>query len=117
MSTLTRDIHANPGHVDLDEFRSAIRTCRAATNLFTGSEELARLTEPQMTALLLYDDWPSKHEGPGDVGESEGLGGLMQQFKKDTKVVKAEDDKEGESEEHADRRHALTPGGPRDGFP
>ena len=117
MSTLMRDVHVNPGHVDLDEFRCAIRTSRAATNLFTGSEELSRLTEPQMVALLLYDDWPSKHEGPSDVGENEGLGGLMEHVKKDTKAVEAEDDEGGESEEHADRRHALTPGGPRNEFP
>jgi hypothetical protein len=69
-----------------------------------------------MTALLLYNDWPSKHEGPSDVGESEGLGGLMEHVKKDHKVVEAESE-EGESEEHADRRHALMPGGPRDEFP
>ena len=52
------------GEVDLDEFQQAIHTCRSATNLFTGSEELSRLTEKQMVALLLYDDWPQRHEGP-----------------------------------------------------
>ena len=104
------------GEVDLDEFRNAIRTCRAATNLFTGSEELSRLTEKQMVALLLYDDWPQRHEGPSDVGESEGLGGLMEHVQKDHKVVEEEEEGE-ESEEHADRRHALSPNGPRSEFP
>ena len=104
------------GHVDLGEFRQAIRTSRAATNLFTGSEELSRLTEKQMVALLLYDDWPQRHEGPSDVGESEGLGGLMEHVKKDHKVVEEEEEGE-ESEEHADRRHALSPNGPRSEFP
>ena len=107
------------GRVDLDEFREAIRTCRAATKIFTGSEELNRLTEKQMDALLLYDDWPQKHEGPSDVGESEGLGGLMEHVKKDHKVIEEDGDASDteESEEHADRRHALSPGGPRDEFP
>jgi hypothetical protein len=104
------------GEVDLDEFRNAIRTCRAETNLFTGSEELSRLTEKQMAALLLYDDWPQRHEGPSDVGGSEGLGGLMEHVKKDYKVVEEEEEGE-ESEEHADRRHALSPNGPRSEFP
>ena len=48
-----------------------------ATSLFTGSEELDRLSNKQLNALLLYDDWPGKHMGPGDVEEGEGLGGLF----------------------------------------
>ena len=43
-STLRLTRVRDAGEVDLDEFRNAIRTCRAATNLFTGSEELNRLT-------------------------------------------------------------------------
>ena len=54
-----------------------IRTCRMAANLFTGSEELTQLTRKQLDALLLFAAWPEKHEGPSDVGESEGLGGLV----------------------------------------
>ena len=56
------------GEVDLDEFRIMVRTSRLAANLFTGAEDLERLTVKQMEALLMYDDWPTKHEGPGDVG-------------------------------------------------
>lgn len=112
ISRLTRACDA--GHVDLGEFRHAIRTCRAATNLFTGSEELSRLTERQMVALLLYDDWPQQHQGPGDVDESEGLGGLLTHFQKDHAVVEEEGE---ESQNHADRRHALSPDGPRSEFP
>ena len=86
-----------------------------AVNLFTGSEDLARLTSAQMEALLLYDDWPLKHEGPGDLDESEGLGGLLKHVEKE---YERNDDKGGEeSEDHADRRHALAPGGPRHEFP
>lgn len=88
-----------------------------ATGLFTGSEELSRLTAAQMSALLLYDDWPQKHEGPGDVGESEGLGGLVAQMKKDNKVEEEEEQDGQETEEHADRRHALQLDGPRHEYP
>jgi hypothetical protein len=59
-----------------------------------------------MEALLLFDDWPKKHEGPGDVGENEGLGGLVSLVKKD-QVETAETGQVGESPEHADRRYAL----------
>ena len=69
-----------------------------------------------MTALLLYDDWPQRHEGPGDVGESEGLGGLMNHVRKDHATIEEEDGGE-ENEDHADRRHALSPDGPRHEFP
>ena len=53
------------GNVDLEEFCAMIKTSRAAANLFTGNEELDRLTEKQMSSLLLFDGWPQRHEGPG----------------------------------------------------
>ena len=56
------------GEVTLDEFRIMIRSSRLAATLFTGSEDLQHLNVKQMEALLLYDDWPSKHVGPGDTG-------------------------------------------------
>lgn len=56
------------GKVDLEEFRTMIRTSFKAANLFTGSEDLDRLSVPQMDALLQYNDWPAKHQGPGDIG-------------------------------------------------
>ena len=65
------------GEVSLDEFRNMIRTCRTAADLFTGNEELHQLTSKQLKALLLFSNWPKKHEGPADIGESEGLGGLV----------------------------------------
>jgi hypothetical protein len=87
-----------------------------ATSLFTGSEELAHLSNAQMNALLLYDDWPEKHIGPGDVEEGEGLGGLFKLVSKEhVKSEEAVKDEE-ETEEHADRRRALEPGGTRDEY-
>ena len=56
------------GEVNLDEFRIMVRTSRLAATLFTGAEDLGRLNVKQMEALLLYDDWPTKHMGPGDTG-------------------------------------------------
>ena len=56
------------GAVDLDEFRIMVRTSRRAANLFTGSEDLGRLSVEQMEGLLMYDDWPTKHEGQSDTG-------------------------------------------------
>ena len=86
-----------------------------ATSLFTGSEELARLSNAQMNALLLYDDWPEKHEGPGDLDEMDGLGGLFNHVAKDH--VEKELEEAEETEEHADRRYAVSPGGPRHEYP
>lgn len=88
-----------------------------ATSLFTGSEELERLSNAQMNSLLLYNDWPEKHEGPGDLDEGEGLTGLFKHVAKDVvKTEEAANDGE-ETEEHADRRHALSLGGPREEYP
>jgi hypothetical protein len=56
------------GAVDLDEFRIMVRTSRRAANLFTGSEDLGRLSVEQMEGLLMYDDWPTKYEGLSDTG-------------------------------------------------
>ena len=92
------------GNVDLEEFRSMIRTSREATGLFTGSEELPRLSNAQMNALLLYDDWPEKHEGPGDLDEGEGLGGLFKHISKEHVRCEEAAKDEGETEEHAERR-------------
>ena len=61
------------GEVSLDEFRIMVRTSRQAANLFTGSEDLGHLNVKQMEALLLYDDWPTQHQGPGDTGTHECL--------------------------------------------
>ena len=105
------------GNVDLEDFKSMIRTSREATSLFTGSEELPRLSNAQMNALLLYDDWPQKHEGPGDLDEGEGLGGLFKHISKEHVRCEAAAKDEWETEEHAERRHALAPGGPRDEYP
>lgn len=56
------------GEVSLDEFRIMVRTSRQAATLFTGSEDLGHLSAKQMEALLIYDDWPTQHQGPGDTG-------------------------------------------------
>ena len=93
------------GTVDLEEFRMMVRTSRLAAHLFTGSEDLECLTVKQMEALLLFDDWPTKHQGPGDVGENEGLGGLVSVVRKDVETSKSGEI--GESQELSDRRYAL----------
>ena len=95
---------------------AALRLCLQATSLFTGSEELARLSNAQMNALLLYDDWPEKHEGPSDLDEMDGLGGLFDHVAKEH-VKKQEVEQGEETEEHAERRHAVAPGGPRHDYP
>jgi Ca2+-binding EF-hand superfamily protein len=105
------------GNVDLDEFRLMISTSREATSLFTGSEELAHLSNAQLNALLLYDDWPEKHEGPGDLDEGEGLGGLFKHISKEHKTPNVINEGEEESEDHVERRHALERGGFREEFP
>jgi hypothetical protein len=56
------------GKVDLEEFRTMVRTSSQAANLFTGSEDLEHLSVQQMDALLQYKDWPARHQGPGDIG-------------------------------------------------
>ena len=76
---------------------------------------MARLTNAQMEALLLYDDWPLKHEGPGDLDEGEGLGGLLTHVTKEQESNYAKGGPN--SEEQEDRRHALEHGGPRHAFP
>ena len=48
--------------MDLDEFRTMVTTCRVAANLFTGNEELNRLTESQMVALLLENGQKSTRD-------------------------------------------------------
>ena len=80
-----------------------IQTSRAAANLFTGVEELSQINTQQMNALLLFESWPEKHEGPGDIGDNEGLGGLMDVVKKDNKDIKPSED-EVESEDTAEER-------------
>jgi len=93
------------GNVDLDEFRTMIKTCRVASNLFTGNEDLSHLTENQMVALLLFADWPKAHTGPMDTDDSGGLGGLVNvvTVEQSHKDLNAEE----ETPEHAHRRHAL----------
>ncbi len=72
------------GEVDLEEFRTMVKISRQAANLFTGSEDLRHLSEKQMEALLLYDDWPVRHAGPSDKPEND-LGGLLSLVAKDVK--------------------------------
>ena len=91
--------------MDLDEFRTMVTTCRVAANLFTGNEELNRLTESQMVALLLFAKWPEKHEGPNDTDDSSGLGGLVTVVQQSHKDIGAEQGEE--TAEHSHRRHAL----------
>ena len=64
------------GKTDFEEFCGMLRDARARANLFTGAED-AELNDKQLTALLTFDKWPSKSSGPGDIGESEGMGGLL----------------------------------------
>jgi hypothetical protein len=101
------DVNGN-GKMDFDQFCTLIKDVRAKTNLFTGCEDVNALTEKQMDTLLLYHRWPTKHEGPADLGEAEGIRQLIDQNKKET--GQDEDDVEAE---RAQRRANLAEGGDR----
>jgi hypothetical protein len=73
-----RDFDTNgDGKTDFKEFCVMIRKARAKANLFTGAEDVEALSDTQLTALLAFDNWPSASSGPGDIGENEGIGGLL----------------------------------------
>jgi len=84
-----------------------VKTCRLAANLFTGNEELGRLTENQMVALLLFADWPEMHTGPMDTDDSNGLGGLVTVVQQSTVSHNLGAEEGEETPEHSHRRHAL----------
>ena len=92
------------GEIDLDEFKTMVRASFDATNLFVGSEELDKLSERQIEALLLYD-WPEKYAGLGDVDDFQGLGGLVEQLKRETEQEDEQDDEERLREIEERRRH------------
>ena len=81
-----------------------VKTCRLAANLFTGNEELSRLTQNQMVALLLFAGWPENPKGPMDTDDSNGLGGLVTVVQQSHNLGAEEGE---ETPEHSHRRHAL----------
>ena len=99
------------GQVDFEEFLALLKDARAQANLFTGSEDIKMLSEAQMDALLMFHGWPAKHEGPGDTGENEGLGGFAQIVKQHQRDHE-EDDAE-DLEERAERQANIEDGGDR----
>ena len=101
------------GIVDLEEFREMVRASKATTDLFTGYEKLDQLTDKQMEALVLYDGWPKVRDGvPVDIGESEGLGGLLKVVQRDIEQVK-QTEVDDRNKEKAQRRERVAPGGDR----
>lgn len=76
------------GVIDFEEFKQMVRTCRKASNMFTGLEGLHELDHDQLNALLFFEDWPTKHD-PADA-HFEGLGGLLKVVEKDSKDFKVE---------------------------
>jgi len=55
--------------LDRNEFTDMLKTAQDSANLFTGSEQLDRLTHRQLDTLLLYDDW----EDSGDHSQDSGM--------------------------------------------
>ena len=101
------------GEIDFQEFKTMVRASVDATNLFMGSESLEKLSERQIEALLLYE-WPEKYAGLGDVDEFQGLGGLLEQMKKE---MKKDDDQESNEQRRHDieeRRRHIEDGDRRD---
>ena len=97
------------GKIDFDEFKTMVRASVDATNLFVGSEELNKLSERQIEALLLYD-WPEKYEGLGDVDDFQGLGGLVEQLKKESQQQEEPESDEGRLREIEERRTHIEEG-------
>ena len=98
------------GVVDLEEFRAMILASHDACNLFMGSEVPDKLSERQIEALLTYD-WPQQYAGPGDVDDYHGLGGLLEQMKKDIRLasgkVDGEDKAQKEEEMESNEQRML----------
>jgi hypothetical protein len=96
------------GNISEEEFEMMMSTVRKEANLFTGTEnDPNKLNLEQLQALMLCDRWPSRHKGPQDVGESEGLGGanavLFEREKKASVGVSELDDAERAEEEISER--------------
>lgn len=79
IDVLNHDCNMTDGNVDYEEFKAMIATCRKTTNLFTGSEDAGRLSDAQMTALLLFE-WPSKAASASAPG-AEVFAGMQKSFK------------------------------------
>ena len=99
------------GETDFGEFCTLLKESRARANLFTGSEDVNVLSDKQMDTLLLFHGWPTEHEGPGDVGESEGMGGMGQMIDQNAAATANEDD--DDEEERAHRQANIADGGDR----
>jgi hypothetical protein len=96
------------GNISGEEFQKMLITARKKANLFAGTEhDPNTINLEQLQALVFFDRWPSRHKGPQDVGESEGLGGanavLLEREKKASAGVSELDDAERAEEEIAER--------------
>jgi hypothetical protein len=105
------------GNISEEEFEKMMSTVRKEANLFTGNEnDPNTLNFEQLQALMLVDRWPSRHKGPQDVGESEGLGGanatLLERGKKETVGNSELDDAERDEEiaEREERQRKVNAG-------
>ena len=101
------------GEIDFEEFKTMLRASVDATNLFMGSESLEKLSERQIEALLMYE-WPEKHAGLGDVDEFQGLGGLLEQMKKELKKKPDQEVDEQKRNDIDERRRHIEEGDRRD---
>ena len=70
----------------MDEFKVMLQTARTAANVFTGTDKSELLTDKQLDALLLYE-WPRQQVGVTDVDSSGGLGGFIEQLKKEQSII------------------------------
>ncbi len=106
------------GIISEEEFEKMMSTVRKKANLFTGTEnDPNTLNLEQLQTLVLFDRWPSRHKGPQDVVEGEGLGGanatLFEREKKATAGDSELDDAERAeeiAEERAERQRKVDAG-------
>ena len=73
------------GEIDLEEFRAMLVKAKEQADLFTGSEEPSSLSEKQIQAMLVYDNWPTEHKGPDDVSDGAGMGMLFEKHSVESK--------------------------------
>ena len=94
----------------MDEFKVMLQTARAAANVFTGTDKSELLSDQQLDALLLYE-WPQQEEGVTDVDSAGGLGGFIEQLKKEQSIMIVSNlQEEKEKHDREDRRSKIEAG-------
>ena len=87
-----------------------LRTARGAANVFTGTDKPEHLTDKQLDALLLYE-WPQQQVGVTDVDSAGGLGGFIEQLKKEQSIMIVDNLQEEKAQhDREDRRSKIDAG-------